>query len=108
MFNMFLDSESKRTYFLIKMGINRIICYRFSPPNSYIDARKYNPQELAAMINKLVNSEEYEKYLEWTKYYKYNSSYDSPDTNPFCNLCNALNAPRFVKTYTDFRKWWNK
>lgn len=88
-----------------------LFCFRFAPPNSYINAREMSAKDLASLIHRLVNNiDEYAEYLKWQQYYSYHSVYDSYETHPLCKLCKALNDPLMTDTPRvrgDIRSWWN-
>ncbi|KAJ8728733.1 hypothetical protein PYW07_006429 [Mythimna separata] len=81
---------------------------RFLPPGSYIDARKHNITELAAKIDKLIQSpKDYSQYFWWKDYYSY---HDPKEVENVCAMCEALhsNDMRYTfRSYHNFRDWWN-
>ena len=76
-----------------------------APPNSYIDASKLKPEQLAAKLKALdADDEKLLRHMAWkTKYMV------SPNKgHRFCDLCRKLNEPSIVpKTYGDLDSWWN-
>ncbi|XP_073963605.1 alpha-(1,3)-fucosyltransferase C-like isoform X1 [Choristoneura fumiferana] len=81
---------------------------RFLPPGSYIDARKHEPAELAALMAHLISTpSEYYEYFRWRNHYSYSKS---ESIDGYCNVCAALNDKEKVLTqsvYEHFRSWWN-
>lgn len=98
------------THFEIK-GVLLCMCvlfFRFLPPGSYIDARKYEPTELAGLMAHLITTpNEYFDYFRWRNHYSYSESEPIEDV---CNVCAALNDKEKVLTqsvHEHFRSWWN-
>ncbi|KAI8440862.1 hypothetical protein MSG28_009171, partial [Choristoneura fumiferana] len=59
---------------------------RFLPPGSYLDARKYKPEELASLMAHLIKTPvAYRDFFRWKNHY----SYHRPKN--ICGLCAALN-----------------
>ncbi|XP_026755797.1 alpha-(1,3)-fucosyltransferase C-like [Galleria mellonella] len=81
---------------------------RFLPPGSYLDARQYSVQRLAATIAQLINSPKlYRSYFRWKYHYTY---HDPQAVENVCAMCAALNNKFIMQTpkvYRDFRTWWN-
>ncbi|XP_068217722.1 alpha-(1,3)-fucosyltransferase C-like [Palaemon carinicauda] len=76
------------------------------PPNSYIDANAYSPNELAERLLYLRDHpQEYMKYLEWKKYFQPSSV---GGARVMCQLCTRLYDPEFYeyKFYEDFDDWF--
>jgi alpha-1,3-fucosyltransferase len=59
-----------------------------APPHSYIDARKFQPKELAAYL-KLLDANEtlYNEYFWWKDYYRVEYSIEDTTRHGFCDLC---------------------
>lgn len=81
---------------------------RFLPPGSYIDGRKQHVMELAATINRLMNSpKDYLEYFRWKPHYTYHESISNENV---CNLCEALHDKKKLHNtsiYNEFRSWWH-
>ncbi|CAG4943289.1 unnamed protein product [Parnassius apollo] len=77
---------------------------RFLPPHSYIDAYETNPNDIAAEIQRSLNS-----YADYEKYFKWRNIYTIENYQPFCDLCDVLNRrkSRITPAKKDFREWWN-
>ncbi|KOB66482.1 hypothetical protein OBRU01_21171 [Operophtera brumata] len=81
---------------------------RFLPPGSYIDARKYNAADLAALMDWLMRTPKmYQQFFRW----KSQLTYSDPSlVENVCKLCKALNdQEKFQEksVYDKFRMWWN-
>ncbi|XP_073954549.1 alpha-(1,3)-fucosyltransferase C-like [Choristoneura fumiferana] len=77
---------------------------RFLPPGSYLDARKYKPEELASLMAHLIKTPvAYRDFFRWKNHY----SYHRPKN--ICGLCAALNNQTMLeaRSILDFRRWWN-
>ncbi|CAK1589033.1 unnamed protein product [Parnassius mnemosyne] len=81
---------------------------RFLPPDTYLDALKMSPRELADTMARLMQSPIlYNSYFRWKNHYTY---YDSSTSDNVCALCAALNNDTLVEqqtVYKNFRTWWN-
>lgn len=80
---------------------------RFLPPGSYLNAQQQSPEDLAKIMNNLINSpKEYSRYFNWKYYY----TYHSPEAiENVCRVCAALNNRTMVENttvYNHFRSWW--
>lgn len=82
--------------------------YRFLPPGSYLDARKHNALDLAAIIDRLMSSPKlYQDFFRWKGQLTFS---DPSNVENVCRLCEALNDDeKFGKptVYDEFRKWWH-
>ncbi|KOB73086.1 hypothetical protein OBRU01_11218 [Operophtera brumata] len=81
---------------------------RFLPPGSYIDARKYNAADLAALMDRIIKTPKiYQQFFRW----KSQLTYSDPSlVENVCELCKALNdQEKFQEksVYDKFRMWWN-
>ncbi|KAI8429515.1 hypothetical protein MSG28_000148 [Choristoneura fumiferana] len=89
-------------------GVEVVHIISFLPPGSYIDARKHEPAELAALMAHLISTpSEYYEYFRWRNHYSYSKS---ESIDGYCNVCAALNDKEKVLTqsvYEHFRSWWN-
>lgn len=66
-----------------------------APPHSFIDALRYSPKELAALLLKLdANETLYRKYFEWKTNYTIRSGYEDMGSEAFCRLCTRLNQDK--------------
>ena len=77
-----------------------------APPNSFIDASKYTPKELATLLKNLDQDDDaLIKYLTW----KTNYIVSPVNTNHFrfCDLCSRLHQPSRSKVYSDISEWWS-
>ncbi|XP_063601704.1 alpha-(1,3)-fucosyltransferase C-like [Penaeus indicus] len=73
------------------------------PPNSYIDARKYHPQELAQLLQQLkADPVAYGKYHVWRGFW------EAKVGGSLCELCYRLHVDREEKHYTDIGVWRHK
>ncbi|XP_068623147.1 alpha-(1,3)-fucosyltransferase C-like isoform X2 [Battus philenor] len=81
---------------------------RFLPPNTYLDALKMRPSDLAATMSRLTLSPElFSQYFRWKSQYTY---LDPSTSDSVCELCAALNNDTMMRrptVYEDFRSWWN-
>ncbi|XP_053616356.1 alpha-(1,3)-fucosyltransferase C-like [Plodia interpunctella] len=78
---------------------------RFLPPGSYLDATEVSTWALAnKMADLITNNDKYMQYLWWKKHYTY---HDPLLKDNICNFCAEINKWSPVKTYHNFRKWWN-
>ena len=69
---------------------------------SYIDARKYEPKDLADLLLYLDNNDD--KYLEYFQWTRKTAFYRR---RHFCELCWKLNnLDQFSKVYTNITNWW--
>lgn len=81
------------------------------PHGSYLDARVFSAEKLAAKMNELINNiEEYSKYFKWRSHYFYYRRSASPDTDDYCGICALVNDEKKIKetsVYANVRQWWN-
>ena len=64
---------------------------RIAPPNSYIDARQFEPKQLADYLNKLDDNDGlFEKYLQWKDNYVVEAGFRKTIQITFCELCRKL------------------
>lgn len=81
---------------------------RFLPPGSYIDARKYTPTELAALMVEIVSSpQRYRDFFKWQSRYEYSDPLQSKDICDVCAALNNENKMAAVTEYKELRKWWH-
>ncbi|KAG7176366.1 Alpha-(1 3)-fucosyltransferase C-like 7, partial [Homarus americanus] len=76
------------------------------PPNSYLDAQQYTPEQLAAKLKFLANNpEEYQKYLAWRDYYQPSTT---GEERTLCHLCVRLHDPKFYEhqVIEEFYDWF--
>lgn len=76
------------------------------PPNSYINALHYTPQQLAKKLTYLAaHPKEYLKLLKWRKYYQPSTIGGS---RILCDVCVKLHDPLFYeqKVIEDFYEWF--
>jgi alpha-1,3-fucosyltransferase len=80
--------------------------FQYAPPNSYIDASKYTPKELAEYLQILDKDDAlYNQFFEWKKHY-YIASHDGIPLA--CDLCEQLHNPNWgveKKVYEHFDEW---
>ncbi|KAG7157342.1 Alpha-(1 3)-fucosyltransferase C-like 4 [Homarus americanus] len=78
------------------------------PPNSYINAQEYSPQQLAEKLQHLANHpKEYQTYLTWRHYYQPSTVGGS---RVLCDLCVRLYDQDLYshKVIDDFYDWYVK
>lgn len=79
----------------------------FAPPESYIDALNYTPEELANYLLKLDEDDTaYNAYFQWKGRYR-NVEAQVFKRSSFCDLCKYLNSNN-TKVYKNMRDWWVK
>jgi alpha-1,3-fucosyltransferase len=82
-----------------------------APPHSYIDARKFQPKELAAYL-KLLDANEtlYNEYFWWKDYYRVEYSIEDTTRHGFCDLCQKLHEQKDgeLKSYKDLDSEWGE
>ncbi|XP_053616606.1 alpha-(1,3)-fucosyltransferase C-like [Plodia interpunctella] len=81
---------------------------RFLPPESYLNAMKLSPKQLAKiMVNLIRKPEKYLQYFWWKSYY----SFHDPKVNEnICNICSAVHNNHYwrrTEKMKKFRVWWN-
>lgn len=80
---------------------------QYAPPYSYINARKFEPQELAAYLNLLdANDTLYHEYFWWKDHYRVEYSVDDMSRHGFCNLCQKLHEDSSYKSYPELSTDW--
>ncbi len=78
-----------------------------APPYSYIDARKFQPKDLAAYLKSLDSNDTlYGKYFWWKDYYRVESSVKDMYRNGFCDLCQKLNQRIEYRSYAELATRW--
>lgn len=99
--------------FLLKGYLHVILFYRFAPPGSYLNARKYHPYKLAAIMATLYKRRsKYYDFFRWHNHYYYVDT-SNVTSMVACRLCAKLNKIRRnqnkgQKSYKRFRRWWNE
>ena len=80
-----------------------------APANSFIDATKFTPKELADHLLHLdKHPEEMVQRLSWHQYYDVMMK-DTGFEDYFCRLCELLhNSSLAKKSYPDMNDWWKK
>ncbi|XP_069987832.1 alpha-(1,3)-fucosyltransferase C isoform X4 [Penaeus vannamei] len=76
------------------------------PPNSFIDARRFTPIQLASLLQRLSQSpKEYLKYHEWRQHYHVSLW---GGQRSLCHLCVRLHDPAFYRSHVvqDFHSWF--
>jgi len=64
---------------------------RIAPPNSYIDARQFEPKQLADYLMKLdADDALYKEYFAWKDHYDVGTGVKNQVLNGFCDLCRQL------------------
>ncbi|XP_063602959.1 alpha-(1,3)-fucosyltransferase C-like [Penaeus indicus] len=72
------------------------------PPNSYVDANKLKPADLAKLLKSIAASpREYGRYHLWRVYWKVLQVW------PHCELCYKLHNDHNVSVYSNVNSWWN-
>ena len=80
---------------------------RIAPVGSYIDARRYQPAQLAEYLTRLdANDTLYEEFFLWKKNYKVEAGVTAMARRGFCDLCSRLHHDKTVKTYVDLASRW--
>lgn len=91
---------------------NTVSFFRFMPDGIYINAEKYNEDELAKLMNDAIqNKTKYYDYFKWHRYYSYHAAHESTETDPLCAFCAFLNDESNRskrRAYANFVKWWNE
>ncbi|EFX72918.1 hypothetical protein DAPPUDRAFT_58316 [Daphnia pulex] len=82
---------------------------QLAPEHSYIDARQFEPQQLAAYLKKLAANETlYNEYLWWKDDYVVEAGMEEMVRRGFCDLCRKLHeANQEPKMYTSMASRWN-
>jgi alpha-1,3-fucosyltransferase len=80
-----------------------------APEHSYIDALRFEPQQLAAYLKKLAANETlYDEYLWWKDDYIVQAGMQQMVRHGFCDLCRKLHqVDQEAKTYTSLASRWN-
>jgi len=80
---------------------------RIAPPHSYIDARQFEPKELADYLMILDGNETlYNEYFWWKDYYFVEAGDEQIVKNGFCDLCKKLHLERSTKIYNQMAYHW--
>ena len=82
---------------------------RIAPPNSYIDARQFEPKQLADYLKKLDHNDGlFEEYLQWKDNYVVEAGVDQQVRNGFCDLCLQLHQEdeRKFSNYNNLVSHW--
>ncbi|XP_047486172.1 alpha-(1,3)-fucosyltransferase C-like [Penaeus chinensis] len=69
---------------------------RFLPPNSFIDARKYHPKELAALLLKLTQDP-----VAYGKYHVWRGFWEPRVGGSLCELCHRLHTDTQIKHHVN-------
>jgi len=78
-----------------------------APPNSFIDALKMYPKQLASHLKLLDdNTRLYNRHLKWKFSYEVHTGYGEIVVKPFCDLCEKLHSAEPHKIYRDIDSWW--
>ena len=73
---------------------------QIAPPHSYIDARKFEPKQLAEYLKMLdANDTLYNEYFWWKDYYTVEAGIGQMARHGFCNLCKKLHEDQHNKSY---------
>jgi alpha-1,3-fucosyltransferase len=81
---------------------------QLAPEHSYIDARQFEPEQLAAYLKKLAANETlYNEYLWWKDDYIVEAGLEQMVRHGFCDLCRKLHVDNErIKSYPSlFPKW---
>lgn len=74
---------------------------KIAPQHSFIDARKYQPRQLANYLKMLDKNETlYNQYFWWKEYYTVKSGIAQMARQGFCDLCKKLHQNQRVKTFS--------
>lgn len=80
---------------------------RIAPPHSYIDARKFEPKQLAAYLKKLdENVTLYNEYFWWKEHYTVEAGVGQMARRGFCELCQKLHEDTQIKMHTMLAARW--
>lgn len=80
---------------------------RIAPPHSFIDARQYEPKELADYLLLLnANDTLYDQYFWWKSHYIVEADIEQMARRAFCNLCEKLHNDRTFRTHTNLTAVW--
>ncbi|KAJ2937861.1 hypothetical protein O0L34_g18682 [Tuta absoluta] len=84
---------------------------RFLPEHAYLNAREFEPEEMANIMYKLMNNfDEYVEYFRWNNHYSYHKMPESVHTDEYCNMCALLNNESKMKqisVYNNLKEWWD-
>ncbi|KAK7085358.1 hypothetical protein SK128_020241, partial [Halocaridina rubra] len=73
----------------------------YLPPNSYLDATKMSPKELAHKMKSIAASEEeYSKYHLWRKFWRVLVP------GPMCDICERLHNDVKESSIANLWNWW--
>ena len=80
---------------------------RIAPPYSYIDARQFEPKELADYLIQLdANETLYNEYFLWKDYYQVEAGQELMVRRGFCHLCQKLHQDDEDKVYHNLLSDW--
>lgn len=80
---------------------------RIAPPGSFIDARLYEPQQLADYLKRLdADANLYEEFFRWKRNYDVEAGVVSMMNRGFCQLCHRLHHDKSFRTYDDLTSHW--
>jgi alpha-1,3-fucosyltransferase len=82
---------------------------RIAPPHSYIDARQFEPKQLADYLKKLdADDALFKEYLQWKDKYIVENGEQIGIQNAFCDLCRKLHQKdEPVKVYNQVIDWFH-
>jgi alpha-1,3-fucosyltransferase len=82
---------------------------RIAPPHSYIDARQFEPKQLADYLKKLdANDALFDEYLQWKDNYVVEYGEEKAIQKAYCELCRKLHQDdESVKVYDRVIDWFH-
>ena len=81
---------------------------RIAPPHSYIDARLFEPIQLADYLLKLnANDSLYNEFFYWKEQYSVEAGLAQMARYGFCELCRKLHTDDKAKSYSNISDFWS-
>lgn len=82
------------------------------PEGSFLNARRFDPQELAKKMNEIIHDKtNYYDFFKWHRYYRFHNPEDSGYNDEICALCAMLNnviQTNGTSIYSKISLWWNE
>jgi len=106
------DFVSKRFFDILNRNTVPIVLgaadyEKIAPPQSFINALKFSPKQLADRLLMLDKSNRlYYRHFWWKGSYEVHTNHHEITTTPICNLCEKLHRPEPHKIYRDVDSWW--
>lgn len=81
---------------------------KIAPPHSYIDARRFSPQGLAAYLKRLAaNDTLYNHFFHWKDHYSVKPRYPDMAEKALCHLCEKLHSDHSVSVHNNLESHWS-